>query len=160
LRAHTLALPLLAKFALTMALIVAVPRLCHRIRLPAVVGLLACGVVVGPHVLNLFGDQAPVADFFSDLGKLLLMFFAGLETDLVLVRKARNKTITFGLFTTLIPLVLGTAVGLFFGYQTIPAIVLGSLLASHTLIAMSIVIRSGASRLEPIVITTGATVIS
>jgi Kef-type K+ transport system membrane component KefB len=90
----------------------------------------------------------------------LLMFFAGLETDLVLFRKARNKTITFGLFTTLIPLALGTAVGLLFGYQTIPAIVLGSLLASHTLIAMSMVIKCGANRLEPIVVTTGATVMS
>ncbi len=75
-------------------------------------------------------------------------------------RKARNKTITFGLFTTLIPLALGTAVGLLFHYQTIPAIVLGSLLASHTLIAMSLVIQSGANRLEPIVVTTGATVMS
>ncbi len=159
-RMHALSLPLLAKFALVMALIVSVPRLCRRIHLPGVVGLLVCGVVIGPHVLDVFGDHAPVADFFADLGKLLLMFFAGLETDLVLFRKARNKTITFGLFTTLIPLTLGTAVGLLFGYQTIPAIVVGSLLASHTLIAMSMVIKSGANRLEPIVVTTGATVMS
>ncbi len=160
LREHARSLPLLAKFTLGMAFIVSVPRLCGRIRLPAVVGLLVCGVVIGPHVLDVFRDHAPIADFFADLGKLLLMFFAGLETDLVLFCKARNKTITFGLFTTLIPLTLGTAVGLLFGYQTIPAIVLGSLLASHTLIAMSLVIKSGANRLEPVVITTGATVMS
>ena len=160
LREHARLLPLLAKFALVTVLIVSVPRLCRRIRLPAVVGLLMCGVVVGPHVLDIFAEQAPVADFFADLGKLLLMFFAGLETDLVLFRKARNKTMTFGLFTTLIPLALGTAVGLLFGYKTIPAIVLGSLLASHTLIAISLVIQSGANRLEPIVVTTGATVMS
>ena len=160
LRAHALSLPLLAKFALAMALIVSVPRLCRRVGIPAVVGLLVCGVAIGPHVLNIFGNHAPVADFFADLGKLLLMFFAGLETDLVLFRKARNKTMTFGLFTTLIPLALGTAVGLFFGYQTIPAIVLGSLLASHTLIAMSLVIQAGGNKLEPVVVTTGATVMS
>src|SRR5689334_3636519 len=124
LRGQARSLPMLAKFAVVMALIVGVPRLCRRIRLPAAVGLLVCGVVIGPHVLDMFGDHAPVADFFADLGKLLLMFFAGLETDLVLFRKARNKTITFGLFTTLIPLALGTGVGLLFGYQTIPAIVL------------------------------------
>jgi len=78
LRVLALALPLLAKFALTLALIVSVPRLCHRVGIPGVVGLLVCGVAVGPHVLNIFGNHAPVADFFADLGKLLLMFFAGL----------------------------------------------------------------------------------
>ncbi len=45
---HTL--PTLAKFAVGMAIIVGVPMLCRRIRLPAVVGLLLSGVVVGPHV--------------------------------------------------------------------------------------------------------------
>lgn len=151
---------MLAKFALVMALIVCVPRLSKRVRLPVVVGMLLCGVVVGPHGLDLFAEHAPVADFFADIGKLLLMFFAGLETDLELFRKARNKTMTFGVFTTSLPLVLGTGVGLLFGYHTIPAIVLGSLLASHTLIAMSILIRLKANRLEPIVVTTGATVMS
>jgi Na+:H+ antiporter len=160
LREHARTLPDLAKFALVLALIVSVPRLSKRVQLPVVVGMLLCGVIIGPYGLDLFAERAPVADFFADIGKLLLMFFAGLETDLELFRKARNKTMTFGIFTTFIPLLLGTGVGLFFGYHTIPAIVLGSLLASHTLIAMSILIRLHANRLEPIVVTTGATVMS
>jgi Kef-type K+ transport system membrane component KefB len=55
---------------------------------------------------------------------------------------------------------LGTAVGLLFGYQPIAAIVLGSLLASHTLLAAPIIVRLGETRLEPVSITFGATVIS
>ena len=66
----------------------------------------------------------------------------------------------FGLLTTSIPLILGVAVGLRFGYQTIPAIVLGSLLASHTLLAPTIVRQLGETKLEPITVTVGATVIS
>ena len=58
------------------------------------------------------------------------------------------------------PQVLGTAYGLTFGYSIIPAIVIGSLLASHTLIALPIVTRLGALGLEPIVVTIGATVVS
>src|SRR5271166_4492437 len=50
-RSHALALPHLAKFALAMAIIVGVPPLSRRLRLPPVVGLLLCGVVIGPHVL-------------------------------------------------------------------------------------------------------------
>ena len=57
-------------------------------------------------------------------------------------------------------LLLGTFLGLGFGYALIPAIVVGSLLASHTLLSIPIVQRLGVMRLEPVVITTGATVLS
>ena len=89
------------------------------------VGLLLTGVVIGPHVLGLFRENRPIADFFADLGKLLLMFSAGLEIDLVLFRRAKNKSILFGLITTGVPLGVGVAVGLFFGYGLLTAIVLG-----------------------------------
>jgi Kef-type K+ transport system membrane component KefB len=159
-RSHALALPPLTKFALGMAIIFGVPALSRRVGLPAVVGLLLSGVVLGPHVLEVFGTQRPIADFFADLGKLLLMFFAGLEVDLALFRRARRKAVTFGLITTTTPLLLGTAVGLLFGYQMVTAVVLGSLLASHTLLGLSIVTKIGANRLEPFIVTVGATVLS
>src|SRR4029450_5814941 len=66
----------------------------------------------------------------------------------------------FGLFTTVTPLLLGTLFGLAFRYALIPAIVVGSLLASHTLLALSIVSRLGVIRLEPVTVTIGATVLS
>jgi Kef-type K+ transport system membrane component KefB len=159
-RSHAVALPHLAKFALAMAIIVGVPPLSRKLRLPAVVGLLLCGVVIGPHVLGVFPVHPAIADFFADLGKLLLMFFAGLEIDLALFRQARARSIIFGLITTGIPLALGTAVGLWFGYQPVAAIVLGSLLASHTLLALPIITRLGETRLEPVTVTVGATVMS
>jgi Kef-type K+ transport system membrane component KefB len=150
----------LSKFALGMAIIFGVPALSRRLRLPAVVGLLLSGVVLGPHVLGVFGEQRPIADFFADLGKLLLMFFAGLEIDLALFRRAQRKAISFGLVTTTLPLLLGTAVGLLFGYRTVTAVVLGSLLASHTLLALSILTKIGVNRLEPVTVTVGATALS
>jgi Kef-type K+ transport system membrane component KefB len=94
------------------------------------------------------------------LGKLLLMFFAGLEIDLALFRRVRNRSIAFGLTTTTIPLVLGTCVGFAFGYSTVPAIVIGSLLASHTLLGLPVIDRLRLHRLEPITIAIGATVMS
>ena len=89
LRSHALSLPSLTKFALAMAVIVSVPRLSRRVRLPPAVGLLLSGVVLGPHGLELIGENRPIADFFADLGKLLLMFFAGLEIDLARFRQAQ-----------------------------------------------------------------------
>jgi len=143
-----------------MAIVVCVPRLSRRIRLPAVVGLLLSGIVIGPHGLDVIGTNRPIADFFADLGKLLLMFCAGLEIDLALFRRARNRVMTFGLLTTGLPLLLGTGVGFLFHYRPVTAIVLGSLLASHTLLAAPIVAKLGATRLEPVAVTFGATVVS
>jgi len=160
LRLRAAELPTLAKFAIAMAIIVGVPRLSRRVRLPGVVGLLLSGIVVGPHGLDVFGTIRPVADFFADLGKLLLMFCAGLEIDLALFRRARNRVLEFGLLTTGLPLLLGTGVGLLFGFQPVAAVVLGSLLASHTLLAAPTVARLGAIRLEPVAVTFGATVVS
>src|SRR4030095_4981856 len=115
LRSHVLSLPSLAKFVVGTALIVAVPSLSGRVRLPASVGLLLSGVVVGPHGLDIFGEQRPIADFFAGFGKLLLMFFAGLNMDLALLRQALHRSILFGLLTTGVPLLLGMAIGLMFG---------------------------------------------
>jgi Kef-type K+ transport system membrane component KefB len=159
-RDHLLTLPALAKFALALIMLVTIPRLCRRLHVPEPVGLLLGGVIVGPYVLGVFSSDHPIADFMGELGKLLLMFFAGLEIDLALFRRTRNRSIAFGLITTAVPQLLGTAVGFAFGYTTIPAIVIGSLLASHTLLGLPIISRLGLQRLEPITVAVGATVMS
>ena len=159
-RSHALALPNLAKFAIVMAIIAGAPALARRARIPELVVLLACGVLLGPYVLDVAGVNHPIVQFFGDLGRLMLMFTAGLEIDINLFRKAQTRSVTFGVITTIVPQVIGTAYGLAFGYGIIPAIVIGSLLASHTLLALPIVTRLGALGLEPVVVTIGATMVS
>jgi Kef-type K+ transport system membrane component KefB len=160
LRSHALALPPLAKFALGMLVIFGVPILARRLRIPPVVGLLLSGVVFGPHVLDLFGQQRPIADFLGHVGMLLLMFAAGLEIDLAEFRKDRRRSIAFGLLTTGVPLLLGISVALGFGYGLLASIVVGSLLASHTLLGSRIVAELGGFHLEPVTVTIGATLLS
>ena len=160
LRSHALALPVLVKFAVGLGLIIIVPQICRRLHIPAVVGLLLSGVLFGPYGLEIIGKTRPVADFLGELGKILLMFMAGLEIDLDLFKRVQKKSLTFGVITTSLPLILGTVVGLVFGYSVLPAIVIGSLLASHTLLASSTIARLGERKLEPITITYGATVFS
>jgi Kef-type K+ transport system membrane component KefB len=143
-----------------MAIIACAPALARRLRVPELVGLLAFGVLLGPYVLDVAPANHPIVQFFGDLGRLLLMFTAGLEIDIDLFKKAQNRSIIFGIITTLIPQVLGTACALAFGYGIIPAIVIGSLLASHTLLALPVVTRLGALGLEPVVVAIGATMVS
>ena len=153
-------LPVLARFAIMMALIVAVPRISRLLRIPSVVGLLLSGVLLGPHMLDVFPHNHPVAEFFSELGMLLLMFFAGWEIDLDLFRQKIFRSIVFGVATTGLPLIFGALVAHWLGYALLPAIVIGSLLASHTLLALPIVTRLGLQRQEAIVVAVGATMMS
>jgi Kef-type K+ transport system membrane component KefB len=153
-------LPTLAKFAVFMGLIVIIPRLSRRIHLPEVVGLLLSGVVLGPHLLDVFPRQHPVAQFFSELGMLLLMFITGLEINLTLFRQKIFRSIVFGVTTTLIPLLLGTLAVHCLGYKLLPAIVVGSILSSHTLLGSTIVAKLGLRRLEPIFVVIGGTMVS
>ena len=152
--------PVLTRFAVLMVVIVVVPQLSRRVRLPEAVGLLLTGVILGPHMLDVFPRQHPVAEFVSELGMLLLMFFAGFEINLELFRQTILRSMTFGVVTTSVPLLLGTLVTLWLGYSLLPAVVVGSLLASHTLLGSSIVAKLGVNRLEPMVVTFGATIMS
>ncbi|WP_051420088.1 cation:proton antiporter [Rhizobium sp. IBUN] len=159
-RAHAVALPNLTKFAIIMAIIAVAPALARRFRVPEIVGLLAFGVLLGPYVLDVAPMNHPIVQFFGDLGRLLLMFGAGLEIEIDLFRKAQARSVVFGVVTTIIPQLLGTAYGLAFGYGMIPAIVIGSLLSSHTLLALPIVARLGVLGFEPVVVVIGATLVA
>lgn len=159
-RIHLLSLPILAKTALILAVIVGVPRLSRQLKVPAAVGLLLAGLVIGPNGLEFVGQDHPIADFFAQVGKLMLMFSAGLEVDLSLFKKVKNRSIAFGILTTVLPQLLGTGVAALFGYPFIAAVVIGSLLASHTLLGLPILVRLGETRLEAMTVTVGATVMS
>jgi Kef-type K+ transport system membrane component KefB len=151
-------LPTMARFAIGLTVILLAPPLCKRIRLPAVVGLLAAGVVLGPSGLHIAPKHGEVAQFFADVGVLLLMFFAGLEIDLEQFNRTRHRSLGFGLATFAIPLTAGFAAGSGFGYGPIAALLIGSLLASHTLLGFPIVQRLGVVRNEAVTVTIGATV--
>ena len=151
-------LPPLARFAVAMLILFAIPPLCRRVRLPAVVGLMAAGVLIGPFGLELAPKNGEVGVFFAELGKLLLMFFAGLEIDLAQFNRTRNRSIGFGLLTFTFPLAAGFLVGYWAGYGLVGALVIGSLLASHTLIGFPIVEKLGKLRNEAVTVTIGATV--
>ena len=160
LRKAVAVLPTLASFAVCMMLIVSIPRLSRRVHLPEAVGLLVAGMLFGPHVLDIFSHEHPVLKFFAEVGALLLMFFAGLELDLTLFRQKIFRALSFGVITTSLPLLLGTLATLWLGYELLPAIVVGSLIASHTILGSTIIARLGARNLEPMVVTFGATMVS
>jgi Kef-type K+ transport system membrane component KefB len=124
------------------------------------VGLLLAGVALGPSGLHTLPNAAPVAEFFAEIGKLLLMFFAGLEIDLSRFRRTGVRSLVFGFLTFSIPLVVGAGVGVLAGYGWLTAVLIGSLLASHTLLGFPILQRMKLVTDEAVTVTIGGTVFS
>jgi Kef-type K+ transport system membrane component KefB len=151
-------LPLLVRFAIILAIFLLVPPLCRRLRIPAGVGLLLAGVALGPSGLHTLPNAAPVAGFFAEIGKLLLMFFAGLEIDLSQFRRTGVRSMVFGFLTFSIPLIIGAGVGVLAGYSWLAAVLIGSLMASHTLIGFPIVQRMKLVTDEAVAVTIGGTI--
>jgi Kef-type K+ transport system membrane component KefB len=96
------------------------------------VGLLLVGIGVGPNGLQVFPHGGPVAGFLAEIGKLLLMFFAGSEIDLSQFRRTGERSLIFGSLTFSIPLVVGAVVAILAGYAWLAAVLVGSLMASQT----------------------------
>lgn len=151
-------LPTLTAFALTLMLTLLLPNLMERLRLPGPVGYIVAGIILGPNVLAVLNPDGKVVTFFADIGKLLLMFFAGFEVDIDQFNRARRKAGTFGLFTFASPFILGAGVGAVMGYPAIACFVIGAVLASHTLLGLPVVKKYDLMGHEPVVVTVGATV--
>lgn len=151
-------LPAIGRFALIFGLIVILPKLSERAGFPGVLGLLIGGILLGPNLLGLVNPKGQVIQLFSELGKLLLMFFAGFEVNLELFRKVGKRSAGFGFLTFAIPLIVGTGVGLLLEYDLNTSILIGSLMASHTLLGLPIVKNLGLTNHDASVITVGATI--
>lgn len=145
-------------FAILLVVILAVPILFERLQLPGLVGLLASGVVLGPHGWNLLQTQSAMMTLLSDIGLVYLMFVAGLEIDIKQFRRTKNQSLGFGSLSFLVPLAVGTFVGRIFGFDWNAAILIGSLFASHTILAYPIISRLGVTNNEAVTVTMGSTI--
>jgi Kef-type K+ transport system membrane component KefB/nucleotide-binding universal stress UspA family protein len=143
-------------FAILLVVILVVPIIFERLRLPALVGLVLSGVVLGPSGWNLFQAESPMMNLLADIGLIYLMFVAGLEVDIEQFRRRKTRSLGFGSFTFGVPLIAGTLVGRILGFEWNAAILIGSLFASHSLLAYPIVSRLGVVNNEAVTVTIGA----
>ena len=148
------------EFLVVFAVLLLGPVLFRRAGIPGIIGLLVGGYAIGPHGLSLIGAGNNTLPDLGQLGLLYLMFVAGVELDLNLISKYRRSTISFGLLTFAIPFVLGTLVGVALGWETLAAILLGSLLASHTLITYPAVKEAGLASDPAVATAVGSTVLT
>ncbi len=131
--------------ALQLALLVAIilpavkiaASLCARSGIPPILGELLVGVVLGPGAVNLLhlhlfegGEASGALMLLAQLGGFVLMFIAGVETDIERMRKASGVAFLVAFAGVVVPFALGAAVGHAFGLSWTTACFLGGALTA------------------------------
>jgi Kef-type K+ transport system membrane component KefB len=148
------------EFLVLFLVVIVAPPVLERARLPGIIGLLLGGYVIGPNCLNLIGAGNTTVPELGQLGLLYLMFVAGVELDLRLVNQHRRSVVLFGVVAFATPLLLGSLVGFSLSWSTPAALLLGSLMASHTLLTYPLVRNAGLSTHRAVATAVGATVLT
>jgi CPA2 family monovalent cation:H+ antiporter-2 len=136
---------LLQDIAVIFGLAILVLQVCHRIKLPAIIGFLLTGALVGPHGLHLVKGMHEV-EVMAEIGVVLLLFTIGLEFSLKELFRLKRQVLIGGSLQVFLT-ILGTAVICFYGFD-LPsnrAVFIGFLMA---LSSTAIVLRLFQERAE------------
>lgn len=161
---HEFALPFtnpVLIFAILLLIVLLAPILLKRINVPSIIGLILAGVLIGPHGLNWINNAHGGVEMFSSIGLLYIMFIVGLELDLGEFMENKNKSLLFGFYTFIIPIVIGFPVCYYLlDYNANASFLTASMFATHTLVAYPIVSRLGIARNQAVAVTVGGTILT
>lgn len=132
----------------------------ERIGLPGVLGFIAAGVVVGPSGLAVVDGARGAMPLLSELGKLLFMFFVGFEVNMAELEKARRRALAFGALTFLLPFAGALLVARATGYGWNASVLVGSLIASHTLLSFPAIQKLGLAEHPAMLMAVGGTILT
>jgi Kef-type K+ transport system membrane component KefB len=147
------------QFTILITAALAVQLTVERAHLPGLLGLLVLGVLLGPDGAGILAE-GPVVAMLGEIGLIYVMFIAGLEIDLRIVREHRAAVVVFGLLA--FTLSAGPAMGgaLLAGMGLAAAVLIGAVVSSHTLLAYPILMRLRLLRRLPVVTAVGGTLIT
>lgn len=147
-------------FTLILFIILFVPILLNKLKIPYLIGLIVAGALIGPNGFNLMLRDSSII-LFGTVGLLYIMFLAGLEMDMNEFKKSAGRSIVFGALTFIIPMTLGILLGYYvLKFHLYSSILLASLFASHTLIAYPIISKLGITKNKAVNTTLGGTIIT
>jgi Kef-type K+ transport system membrane component KefB len=148
------------EFLVLFAVILFGPIVVSRFGMPGLIGLVIGGFAIGPHGLNVIHAGDTLVPELGHLGLLYLMFVAGLELDLKVLKEQRSSAVALGLLAFGIPFLGATAVGAALGWSVAATCLLGALLSSHTLIVYPTLRDAGLGPNPAVASAVGATVLT
>ncbi|MBN2819881.1 MAG: cation:proton antiporter [Bacteroidales bacterium] len=148
------------KFLVILLIILFIPIFSDRLKIPHLLGMIIAGVLIGPFGFNLLERDSGII-LSGTTGLLYIMFMAGLEIDMNDFKKNAFKSTLLGLYGFIIPMVLGTLVGMYvLGFSIPTSVLLASMFASHTLITYPIVSKLEITKNTAVNISVGSTLIT
>ncbi|WP_187478090.1 cation:proton antiporter [Amniculibacterium sp. G2-70] len=160
---NSLSLPIedpVLKFLLVLVIILSAPLLLNKIKVPHLLGLIIAGAIIGPNGFNVLSRDSSIV-VSGTTGLLYIMFLAGLEIDMGDFKKNKWKSITFGLYTFSIPLILGVLLAHFvLGFTMLSSFIFASIFSTHTLISYPIIGKLGLVKNRVVNIVVGGTMIT
>jgi len=122
------------EFLVLFSVILLGPIILSRFGLPGLIGLILGGFAIGAHGLDLIHAGNQTVPELGQLGLLYLMFIAGLELDLHVLKEYQRAAAGLGLLAFAIPGTAGFCVGWALGWSMPARFLLGAMVASHTLL--------------------------
>lgn len=104
-------------------------QVSRRLGQPAVLGQLLVGVVLGPALLGWL-HLTPIVKELAEIGVILLMFIAGLETNVDDIRKTWKAAVLVAVLGVAMPFLGGWGVAAGWGYGGMTAVFVGVLLVA------------------------------
>jgi Kef-type K+ transport system membrane component KefB len=148
------------EFFVLFAVILFGPIIFTRFRLPGLIGLMLGGFAIGAHGLGWIGAGNHTVPELGHLGLLYLMFVAGLELDLHVLRDYKRAAVALGLLAFAIPVAGAFLAGWAMGWSLAATCLLGALCSSHTLITYPRLRAAGLGGNPAVASAVGATVLT
>jgi monovalent cation:H+ antiporter-2, CPA2 family len=132
-------IPLLNDIVIIFGLAIAVLFLCHRLHVPAIVGFLLTGVLVGPYGFGLIKAVHEV-ELLAEIGIVLLLFTIGIEFSLKRLLQIRRSILMGGSLQVVLTFVATLFIVRWFGQAYGEAVFIGFLVAlSSTAIVLKLI---------------------
>lgn len=97
-------------------------EICVRLKMPAIIGELMAGVLLGNYVLGIIDNSNHVLMSFAEIGVIFLMFHVGLEIRVKDLFSVGRTAVFVGILGVLIPLIMGFLTMFFLGYQIVESL--------------------------------------
>lgn len=105
------------KFLLDIAIILASTKILglftKKVNMPQVVGALLAGVILGPACVGVLTETDMIQNM-AELGVIVLMFCAGMETDIEELKRSGKASFVIALLGVIVPLIVGGGVAYLF----------------------------------------------
>ena len=138
---------LLRDFAIIMAVAGLAMVLCRWVKLPTVLGYLACGALIGPSALGAV-ENVETIRLLADLGLVLLLFGIGLELGWRRIRDVGGAVIVIASIEMAVMFALGFEIAILMGWSDINAVFLGSAMCISSSAILMTMLRESEQLLE------------